>query len=338
MRDVQVMMLAAGLGTRLWPLTEGRGKPAVPFLGRPLVRGMLDWLVSHGATRFVVNTHHRAASIHHALQDVPAGIDVAFSHEETILGTAGCLALARQRGLLDTRRTTLIVNAKLVTSLDVTSALHAHRSRGARITMILRSNLQREAFTSVRVENDWVQGFGPSRVPEGPHPLLFTGVHFLEPEVLTQAEPQFSDTIKDLYPPQIMARKVLAHVDDSGTWLEASTLERYLDLQLQALGSGVHQTSSAQIDPQAEVSRVVLGARSSIGSAQLSDSVLLDGARIEDGVRLHRVVVGENVVVPRDLELSNVVIVDPASTGEPPQPIPNLKRKYGLILVPLNAS
>lgn len=313
------MMLAAGLGTRLWPLTARRGKPAVPWLGTSFVRRLLDWLDAHGATEVIVNTHHRPGSIRDALAHPPEGMRVRFSHEDTILGTAGALGQARAAGLLAPDRTTLVINAKLVTDLDLGAALATHRASRATVTMLLRTNHHREAFTTVRVRDGRVTGFGPSRVPEGPRPLLFTGLHFLEPEVLARAEARFSDTVRDLYPPEITAGRVAAHVDDGGRWLEASTLARYLELHIEAARGGHPLPADAQLEG-AQVEASVLGAQVRVDrGARVRDSVLLDGVRVGAGATLDGVVVTEGVDVPPGARLRDVVVTAPELVASPPE-------------------
>ena len=305
MHEAQAMLLAAGLGTRLYPLTADRAKPAVPFLGRPLIAGIVDLLAQHGFTEAVVNTHHRADSVREALRD--ASIDVAFSHEEEILGTAGCLEKALREGLLDPHRPTLIVNAKLYTDIDLSAVIRAHEASSAAVTMVLKPNDAREEFREVLVEGDRVSGFGTSRVPEGPSPLLFTGIHVIAPEVLRSIRPGFSDTVSDVYPPYIASRRVLAHVDRGGRWWEFSTLGRYLELHAQAaaegLGPGVVLSEGAVVEEGAAIDRAVLweNARVEKGSV-VSQAVIGRDVLIRAGERIERAAVvkieGERVSVP----------------------------------------
>ncbi|MBX2810629.1 MAG: NDP-sugar synthase [Myxococcales bacterium] len=314
------MMLAAGLGTRLWPLTHSRAKPAIPFLGRPLIRGMVDWLVSHGVQELVVNTHHSPESIQAALHDVPEQIRVVFSHEPTILGTAGCLAQALHRGFLRPDRTTLVVNAKLFTTLDLSQALKAHRARQANITMMLRTNHHREAFTTIRQNHDGrVLGFGPSRVPEGENPKLFTGIHFLEPSVIQRAELRFSDSIQELYPPELQKGRVWSYTDDTGHWLETSTLERYLHLQLALLKRNqIHQPKTAIINKNAQIACSVLGDNVKIGKSCITNAIILNNAVVEDGASVENAILGEGVHVPKDMDIKNAVAV-PSLYGAYPE-------------------
>ena len=293
------MVLAAGLGTRLWPLTDDRAKPAVPFLGAPLVARLCAHLGRVGFERVVVNTHHRPESVQAALQDAPArlGIEVAFSPEAEILGTAGALHHALARRLLAPDRPVLVVNGKLETDLDPRPALALHAATGAAVTMVLLPNPAREAFREVLVVGDRVVGFGAGRAPESAAPLLFTGIHVLAPEVLRAIPAGFSDTVADVYPALIEARRVVAHVAAGGRWWEFSTLARYLDLHLEAhrlgLGPDVVCSAGAVVAPGADVAQ----------------AVLWEGARVEAGARVRRAVLGADVTIhPGESVLDEVVV------------------------------
>lgn len=281
---VQAMLLAAGLGTRLHPLTTDRAKPAVPFLGKPLIAGLVELLHAHGIQDAVVNTHHLPQSIHRALEGLEG---IAYSHEDTILGTAGALAAARERGLLDPKKRTLIINAKLYTDVDLTQAIAAHVRSKAMVTMVLRPNVDREAFREVLVDGDRVVGLGKGRVPDGPSPLLFTGIHIIEPEVLASIPNAPCDTVADVYPPLIEAKKIAAHIEPRGRWWEFSTLERYLELHLRV--RSVSASAGVLIDRSAIVERSVLWENARVeAGAIVRDSIIGAGERIPAGAIVER--------------------------------------------------
>lgn len=302
MTDPQVMVLAAGLGTRLWPLTDDRAKPAVPFLGEPLVARLVRHLGACGAARVVVNTHHRPESVRGALEGAASrlGVEVAFSHEDEILGTAGALRAAIRRGLLSADRPVVIVNGKLETDLDPVALLAAHEASGAAVTMLLMPNRARAAFREVKVEGGRVVGFGAGREPEGPDPLLFTGIHALAPEALAAIPEGFCDTVRDVYPPFLEAGRIAAHVVDGARWWEFSTLERYLELHAEAarlgLGPDVVLSPGARVEPGADVAHAVLWA----------------GARIDAGATVRRAVVGAGVRIAAGERVEGAVVVDRA--------------------------
>ncbi|MDQ3042572.1 MAG: nucleotidyltransferase family protein, partial [Acidobacteriota bacterium] len=145
---MKAMILAAGFGTRLFPLTIDRTKPAIPFLGKPLVGYVAEYVARFGFKEVVVNLHHQPESVKKALGNGENfGVEIFYTEETPdILGTAGALDNARH--LLE-NDTFLIVNGKIITDIDIAAALDAHRSSGALATMILKPNANREKFTIV---------------------------------------------------------------------------------------------------------------------------------------------------------------------------------------------
>ncbi|MGI8468366.1 MAG: nucleotidyltransferase family protein [Pyrinomonadaceae bacterium] len=168
---MKAMILAAGFGTRLFPLTIDRTKPAIPFLGKPLVGYVAEYVAKFGFKEVVVNLHHQPESVKRALGDgSDYGVKIHYTIEEPkILGTAGALDNARH--LLEDD-TFLIVNGKIITDIDISAALETHRKTGALATMILKPNVKREKFTMVEIEDGFVTGFGgfPGESPESRGP------------------------------------------------------------------------------------------------------------------------------------------------------------------------
>jgi mannose-1-phosphate guanylyltransferase / phosphomannomutase len=136
---MKAMILAAGFGTRLFPLTIDRTKPAIPFLGKPLVGYVAEYLAKFGFSDVVVNLHHQPDSVIKALGDGSEfGVKINYTVEEPkILGTAGALDNARH--LLEDD-TFLIANGKIITDIDISKAIETHKNSGAIATMILKPN------------------------------------------------------------------------------------------------------------------------------------------------------------------------------------------------------
>src|SRR5215210_4663403 len=161
---MKAMILAAGFGTRLFPLTIDRTKPAIPFLGKPLVGYVAEYIAGFGIKDIVVNLHHQPDSVIRALGDGSGyGVHIDYTREvPDILGTAG--ALDNARGLLEDD-TFVVVNGKIITDIDIAAALATHRNSGAIATMVLKPNSNYEKFTVVETERDLVTGFGELATP-----------------------------------------------------------------------------------------------------------------------------------------------------------------------------
>jgi NDP-sugar pyrophosphorylase family protein len=155
---MRAMILAAGYGTRLWPLTIDRTKPAIPFLGRPLVGYVAEYLSRQDCREVLVNLHHRPDSVRAALGDGSRfGVHLEYVSEPEILGTSGALDNARH---LLAGETFIVVNGKIVTDIDLRAALATHRRTGALATLVLRPNPARERFSVVETQDGLVKNFG----------------------------------------------------------------------------------------------------------------------------------------------------------------------------------
>lgn len=291
------MILAAGFGTRLWPLTVDRTKPSVPFLNKPLISHSVEYLHRFGVDEIVINLHHQGDSIRQALGSGEAfGVKIYYSQEEEILGTSGGLDHARN---YFQDATFVVMNGKVITDLDLSAALKHHKERRALATLILKENLNYEKFSTVLLNEDGnIRGFGA--YPENRSsslPLMFTGIQVMEPEIFNYIPRNcFSHSTTDVYPKAIAEGKVIAAYTGTGVWQEFSTLARYLNISLEYL----HQQGQNRI----------LGKDSSIAEGALvSNSILWDRVRVETGAFLQRVVVGDDVSIPAGTKLENAVVV-----------------------------
>lgn len=299
------MILAAGFGTRLFPLTIDRTKPAIPFLGKPLVGYVAEYLATFGLTEFVVNLHHQPDSVIEALGDGSAfGVKIDYTREvPKILGTAGALDNARRYLEEDTF---VIVNGKIITDIDITAAIEAHKRSNAIATMVLKPNTKREKFTIVDTQGGCVTGFGDYAKPftEGEirdtehdifTPLMFTGIHIMEPAVLDYIpRGVYSDIVPSFYNPALLkGEKIAAHVTDAN-WFELSTMPRYLDISLAMMSEeNVHVGDNCNI---------------SAGSS-IRDSVIWDNVTVSDEVNLYRTIIADGVTIDAGEHFENAAIV-----------------------------
>src|SRR5215510_10821031 len=149
---MRAIVLSAGYGTRLWPLTEDRTKPAIPILGKPLVGYVAEYLANYGFNDIVVNLHHRPQSVRDALGNGSMfGVKLHYVEEPEILGTSGGMDNARE--LLEDE-TFIVINGKIITDINLSLALEKHRNSGALATLVLLPNTKRERFSVVETQND----------------------------------------------------------------------------------------------------------------------------------------------------------------------------------------
>ncbi|MDT5060132.1 MAG: mannose-phosphate guanylyltransferase [Acidobacteriota bacterium] len=301
---MRAMILAAGYGTRLWPLTVDRTKPAIPFLGKPIVGYIAEYLGRFGCREVIVNLHHRPESVRAALGDgTRFGVHLEYVEEETILGTSGALDNARH--LLD-KEPFFVINGKIITDINLSAALETHRRANALATLVLLPNVARERFSMVETRDHFVTGFGgmPALASdnvgsedEESVPLIFTGIQILEPRIFDYIPRRvFSHSTVDVYPQAIAnGERIAAHIAD-GMWYELSTINRYLDISLALL-----EKSGRDVE---------VGAGCVIsGDAKVRESVLWENVKVEEGARVRRAVLGDNVIISSGEVVENAAVV-----------------------------
>ena len=296
---MRAIVLSAGYGTRLWPLTEDRTKPAIPILGKPLVGYVAEYLAGYGIDEIVVNLHHRPESVRRALGDGSRfGVKLYYVEEPVILGTSGALDNTRQ---FFEQETFVVVNGKIITDIDLKAALETHRKTNAIATLVLLPNTRRERFSVVETEGGGVKAFGGMPVNEGTVPLMFTGIQILEPRIFEYIpRGVFSHSTTDVYPQAIANGEVVAAHVASGKWRELSTLRRYLDISVELLneeGKSFVAGSQTVISPSATITDSILWDDVEVGAdARVSRAILADDVKINAGE-----IIENAVVVPRQL-------------------------------------
>lgn len=322
MSDVprQALLLAAGLGTRLYPLNADLPKPLLPLRGRSLIARRAAWLSAAGVTDILVNLHAGAGDIWNWLRSQPLpGVRFSASFEPVVLGTGG--ALSRARWFFD-RRPFWIVNSDIDGDPDPAAFVRALRARRA----IAAVWVTREAGPrTVDIDGGYVTGFR-SRSPGALETATFCGLQLARADLFDYAPPagQFA-TLVQVYEAAIAAGHAVRAVELPGTaWSDVGTADRLLDAHR---GSQPAPRQEAEwLDPRALakagaccrgfawVSRDVRLAP----PVAIEDAMVLPGARLCRGAVLRRAIVGRNAVVRGHVEGLVVRadgVVPPAALG-----------------------
>jgi mannose-1-phosphate guanylyltransferase len=317
MSPTRAMILAAGLGTRMAPLSQLRPKPALPVLNRPLLGRLLDHLAAQGVTLAVINTHALPEQMERAARTAaPPGMQLQFSHEPSILGTGGGLGKAAGHFAGEPL---YLVNADSLTDVDLREAWEAHTASGRQATMIVRPHEPGSGYRPVSVVGAEPTGrvcrlAGRKWGEVEGWPRTFTGIHILEPSVLAAIPDGASDINADVYPRLLDENhEAVGAWLHEGWWFEAGSPARYLELNLQLLErSGARRLvdAAAQIHPEAQVARSIIGAGARVGrGAQVVDSVIWDGAVVGDEVSLRRCIVSGRAPAPRGTAWVDTIFV-----------------------------
>lgn len=290
MNDLPALVLTAGLGTRLRPLSDVRAKPALPVAGDPLIRRILRWLHRAGIRRVVLNLHHRPETITRIVGDgTDLGLSVRYSWEPEILGSAG--GPARAIPLLESDRF-LIVNGDTLTNVNLSALIAQHVDTNAMVTLAVVDGDPR--YNGVIADHRGiVQGFG--RHAGAFH---FIGIQVVNAAVFAGVDPNVkSETVHGIYPALASGRP--------GSIRIFHTRERFFDI-----GSPKDYLDTARDFAAAEERPLDRGAGSVVGeSARLVDSILWDGVTVGANAQLVRCVVADEVAIPAGAQFADCSIV-----------------------------
>ena len=283
---MRAMVLAAGLGTRMRPLSDLLAKPALPLLNRPLLHWTLERLAFNGIDRVVVNTHHLPASVRRAAATASTlGLRVSFSHEPELLGSGGGPRQARARlG----EGPVLLVNGDVVFDLDLNGLLGRHLRSHAAATLALRANPDPARYPPVVTdERGRVLSIRSLPRPAEGRDGLFTGVHVVDAGLLERLPEGPSDIVSDLYAPLLAEGARIEGPRVKGTWHDLGTPSLYLAAHHALLAGRSVIDPTARVHPRSIVEGSAVGARGVVEEdARVEGSVLWQGVRIGAGARV----------------------------------------------------
>ena len=283
---MRAMVLAAGLGTRLRPLTFEIPKPVVPVLGTPLCGYAMEFLRAHGADAFLLNLHHGADAVREKVLAWAGGrFPVRFTFEPRILGTGG--GIGNTREFLQAG-TFVTANSDAVARFPLGEAVARHRESGALATLVLFPDPGRR-YTPVRIREDGrILGFGAG-APVGEFEGFYTGYQILEPELLNHIPPgKPSCIIRETYGPLITRGAPVFGYPASGSFLDFGTPRDYLYGTLALLAERTGAEPRAYVHPGASV-----GKGATIGP----DAVIEEGATVGSGATVRRAIVWPGAAV-----------------------------------------
>lgn len=309
------LVLTAGLGTRLTPLTLARAKAAAPVDGEPLARRTIRWLVGHGIRDLVLNLHHKPESITAAVGDgSDLGAHVRYSWESPVLGSAGgprhALPIVLDRLAPEAPRRFVLVNGDTLTDVDLPAMAEQHRRTGALVTMALVANPRPDKYGGVLLDGDHlVTGF--TRRGDLQPSFHFIGPQIVEAEAFLTLEDGIpAESVMGIYPVLMATRRgsvrgfvSRATFQDIGT--PADLLQTSLDLAAaDGRADRPRWGRNARVAGTARVTRSVLWDDVTVGAgAVLTECVVADGVHIPDGEVFTRCAIARG---PRDLEVAKL--------------------------------
>lgn len=232
---MKAMVLAAGRGIRLRPLTESVPKPLLPLGPYPLLVWNLLLLRRHGVENVMINLHYLGEQIRQTLGDGSQWrMNLSYSHEPVLLGTGG--GIKRVEEFFE-GAPFLVLNGDTIAELDVSHLVASHRKTEALATMVLRDDPDVDRWSVIETNGDdrvmRIQGKGcaarENDVPPGRR--MFAGVHVLDPLMLRHVPQGAFSSIIDAYVWWLERGAMVAGYVFSGYWSDVGTPERYAQVQ-----------------------------------------------------------------------------------------------------------
>jgi mannose-1-phosphate guanylyltransferase len=321
------MILAAGLGTRLRPITYGMPKPMVPVLNRPVMEHGARLLVRHGFDEAIANLHWFPELIEGRFGDGSAfGLDLSYSREERLLGTAGGVRKAADF-LGDSF---LVVAGDALTDIDFAAMRAFHESHDGLVTMATKRVAETDQFGVVIADSDGrIQGFQEKPDPaEALSDLANTCIYMFRAEVFDyfpapgtssdagpDAPPEFADWAKDVFPALLEADVPFYSHEIDAYWNDIGNLDELRQGNLDALHGAV------SVEPGAPEVAAGVRSASSLDGAEVSGPALVgEGVEIGAGVKIDGpAIIGDNCRLGEASIVSDSILL--ANTELPPKSI-----------------
>lgn len=288
---MKALLLAAGLGTRMRPFTFQRAKASLPLLQVPLIHYSLQYLHSHQISDVVVNLHAHPETVKSAAGNTYYGMDISYSYEPEILGTAG--AIRKAAALLDDEPF-VVCNSDTLSDIPLAEVLEQHLKTEADVTLVIMHNEQFAQYGALYFEGEplHLSGF---RQGEGDR-YHYTGLQIVSPSIVSEIPAnQMLGIFSDIYPTLAAEKRIFGYLYD-GLWKETGTLQEFLNTSLNLIQ---HPLPSHLVPPG--MGNSLISAQADISArAEIINSVVMNGAAVPDGVRIENCIVGWDVVISQN--------------------------------------
>lgn len=308
---LRALVLGAGYGVRLRPLTEVLPKPMLPILGRPVIEQTLSELVAAGCEAAAINLHHLGDTIKEHFGGAFRGMRLIYSHEPELLGTLGALGPIRE--FVDEADLFLVINGDSLCRWPLAKLVRRHRGSTAAATLLLTTRPNPKLFGGgVIVRRDGsLRSLRGGERGEKEHRRVFAGAHIFAPGLLEHAESALAggpaDFVTELYDPLLEAGGTLMSLESRRHWHDLGTPERYLaGARNWGLGRRPRRfwrsnwvAPGANVNPEGELHGSVVERGATVApDCRIERSLILGGAHIGQGSHIRRAIVGPGVVVP----------------------------------------
>ena len=298
---LRALVLSAGHGTRLRPLTAFIPKPLLPVRGAAVLAHTIEQLVALGCEAIAINLFHRGEMIRESLGDSCGGVPLTFSIEEELLGTLG--ALGPLRSFLGRAEQILIINGDSLCRWPLRSLVRRHVRSAATATLLVSKRIDPGPFGGGVgvVDHRRIVSFRGDRDGDGDEVVrrVFMGAHVISPTLLDRVPAGAANFVPDLYEPLLSEGARIDAVETARRWHDLGTPERYRRAVLDWGRRKTWVDRDAEVASGARVRGSVIEQDASVeAEGVVGSSLVLPGSRVGSGCRVVESIVGPGVDLP----------------------------------------
>ncbi len=319
-KSIKAMIMSAGVGSRLEPLTLSVPKPLVPIANKPIMDILFEKLVSIGVTDVICNTYYLADKIIDRYKNNDIGINFNFIKEDALSGTAG--GVKKCQYFFDKDTCFLVLSADGLSDVDLQKAINYHKNTDAIATIGIKKIAMEDVphFGVVVTDSEgYVTEFQEKpKIEEARSNYINTGIYIFDYKIFDYIpENTFYDFAKNVFPKLVEKRMINTFVVEE-YWSDIGTIEKYIESNTDVFsnkcnvehapivtsdfGGYIADLSCSISDTAKFIGKSVIGENSKIGkNAIIENSIIWDNVVIEDGVHISNCVIASNCVIKMNL-------------------------------------
>jgi NDP-sugar pyrophosphorylase family protein len=296
---MKALIMAAGYGTRLEPLTLAVPKPMAPIVNRPTMQHNLELLKKHDITEITANIHYHPEQIENYFgEGEKFGVNLSYSFEEKLLGTAGGVKFMAEE-IAKINDTFVVLSSDALTDINLNRLIEFHKQKKALVTIALSKVTDvREFGVAIQDKDGRITGFQEKPRPEAAlSDLANTGIYVFEPAILKMIPAGPCDFGRQLFPQLIAEQAAVYGYQMVEYWSDVGGLDKYIQSNYDAMKGAV----------QIKIPGRRHGKSTWIGEREKIDAT----ARFEGSV-----IIGDHCAIGKDVYIKDAVIGDKCTVAE----------------------
>jgi mannose-1-phosphate guanylyltransferase/phosphomannomutase len=307
---MKAIILAAGFGDRMKPVTSVLPKPLLPLAGIPAIRRVINSLLTQGVSEIIINLHHLPNLIKNALSDF-FNTTISFSEEPIILGTAGGIRTAMDRM---GRESFIVINSDIMCEVNLRDLMHFHKQKQSQCTMVLRKTDDIHKYGAIAIdEESKIRRFLETGERGDFKEYMFTGVQVMHPDFLSHIDPNiYCDISKEVYPKKVKENTEMFGYVYNGYWEDIGKPDSYI----RANRYFGNQTNKSNVREQIDVPKefeidsfswVCEGCKIEKG-AVIKNSVLLSNVKVMNKAYIANSIIGPDTLIAEGSIIENKIL------------------------------